>query len=348
MKLGLFVNDYMTEKVGYTTNRLAMAAINRGHEAWVISADGFKYDKDEKIKAVARHAPKNNYKVSETYLKDLQGSKARVEEITVDDLDVLFLRSDPSMDTGSRAWAQPVGINFGRLAMRHGVIVLNDPNGLAKAMNKMYFQLFPEEVRPRTIITRSKKAIKEFAEAEGGKIVLKPLQGSGGQGVFLVEQHDAKNLNQIVDALSKDGYIIAQEYLPEAAKGDTRLFLMNGQPLRYKGKYAAFRRIGAEDDVRSNVHAGGSIAQAEVTDEMLRLAEMVRPKLVQDGMFLVGLDVVGDKLMEINVFSPGGLGSAQKFEGVNFSHAVIEALEKKVAYMKYYHRNFDNVDLCTL
>ena len=80
----------------------------------------------------------------------------------------------------------------------------------------------------------------------------------------------------------------------------------------------------------------------------LRIAEMVRPKLVQDGMFLVGLDIVGDKLMEINVFSPGGLGSAQKFEGVNFSRAVVQALERKVQYQEFYKRNFDNTDLATL
>jgi len=136
--------------------------------------------------------------------------------------------------------------------------------------------------------------------------------------------------------------------LPAAAEGDTRLFLMNGSPLRYKGKFAAFRRVRSGDDMRSNIHAGGKLRQAEITDTHLRLAEIVRPKIVQDGMFLVGLDIVGDKLMEINVFSPGGLGSAQKFEKVNFNHAVIEALERKVEYMKYYRRSFDNVEMATL
>jgi glutathione synthase len=87
---------------------------------------------------------------------------------------------------------------------------------------------------------------------------------------------------------------------------------------------------------------------AEITDTHLRVAEVVRPKLVQDGMFLVGLDIVGDKLMEINVFSPGGLGSAQKFEKVNFTHAVIDALESKVQYMQFYRRSFDNVEMATL
>jgi glutathione synthase len=231
--------------------------------------------------------------------------------------------------------------------MRHGVIVLNDPNALAKATNKMYFQLFPDEVRPHTLITRDRGEIKSFAR-EFGTIVLKPIQGSGGANVFLVRPEDIPNLNQMIDAVTRDGYVIAQEYLQAAEEGDTRLFLMNGKVLRYKGKYAAFRRIRTGGDLRSNIHAGGKLDKAIIGDKELRIAEIVRPKLVQDGMFLVGLDIVGDKLMEINVFSPGGLGSAQKFEGCNFSHAVIQCLERKVEYMQYYERNFDNVEMACL
>lgn len=348
MRIGLVVNDISTEQAGYTTTRLGMAAINQGHEAWVMGVGDFAYDVDEVIRARARSAPKKHYKLGATYVADLQGKNARKERISVDDLDVLMLRNDPSTDTGSRAWAQNAGVIFGRVAMRHGVIVVNDPNGLATAMNKMYFQLFPEEVRPRTIITRDREEIRQFVDSEGGNAVLKPLQGSGGSGVFLVRKEERANLNQMIEAVTRDGYVIAQEYLPAATEGDTRLFMMNGQPLRHKGKYAAFRRVRSGEDMRSNIHAGGKLREAEINDSHLQLAEMVRPKLVQDGMFLVGLDIVGNKLMEINVFSPGGLGSAQKFERVNFAHAVIEALEHKVDYMRFYRRNFDNVEMATL
>ena len=348
MKLGFVVNDVMTEESGYSTTRLGMTALNRGHEVWVMGVGDMAYDVDEKIRANARSAPKKNYKSTETYLADIKGLKAKKERITIDDLDVLMLRNDPSQDSGAKSWAQTSGINFGRIAMRHGVIVLNDPNGLAKAVNKTYFQLFPDEVRPKTVITRNRDEIKQFVESQDGRAVLKPLQGSGGAGVFLVRPEDKANLNQMIDSLVRDGYVIAQEYLPAAAEGDTRLFVMNGRPLRYKGKYAAFRRVRAGDDMRSNIHAGGKLREAEITATHLKMAKIVRPKLVQDGMFLVGLDIVGDKLMEINVFSPGGLGSAQKFEKVNFNAAVIEALEQKVEYMSYYHRDFDNIDMATL
>lgn len=347
MRLAFVVNDISTEEAGYTTTRLAVAAINRGMEPWVIGVGSLEYDPDERIRAVARRAPKTRYKTGSSYLADLQGKKAIEERITVDDLDVLMLRNDPSTEKGRRDWAKTAAIDFGRVAMRNGVIVLNDPNGLAKAQNKMYFQTFPEEVRPLTLITRNRSEIRSFV-ADRGKVVLKPLQGSGGEGVFLVKTDDGANLNQIIDAVSRDGYVIAQEYLERAEVGDTRLFLMNGQPLRHRGRYAAFRRVRSGGDLRSNIHAGGKLAKADLDADAFALAEMVRPKLVQDGMFLVGLDIVGDKLMEINVFSPGGLGSAQRFEGVNFSHAVLDALERKVEYMGYYKRKFDNREMATL
>ncbi len=242
MKIGFMVNDIKTEEPGYTTTRLAMAAINRGNEVWLMGAGDFAYDIDEHIYARAKSVPKKSYKSSETYLSHLQGKNAISERIKIEDLDVLMLRNDPSTDTGFRSWAQSSGIIFGRAAMRHGVIVLNDPNGLAKAMNKMYFQLFPEEVRPRTLITRDKAEIKKFANEEGGNIVLKPLQGSGGSNVFLVKKEDLSNLNQMVEAVSRDGYVIAQEYLPAATEGDVRLFLMNGQPIAIQGKICGFQK----------------------------------------------------------------------------------------------------------
>jgi len=348
MRLGLFINDVAAELPGYTTTRLAQTATNRGDEVWYISASDFIYGADDIIYAQGTAAPKTKYRTPEAYLVDLKGDKAVKKRITVDDLDVLMLRSDPSTEIGNRVWAQTAGITFGRVAKRRGVIVVNDPDGLLKAMNKMYFQHFPEEVRPRTLISHNREDIKGFIAEMGGNAVIKPLQGSGGTGVFMAKVDDRSNINQMIDTLIRDGYVIAQEYLPAAAEGDTRLFMMNGKPLRYKGKYAAFRRLRSGDDLRSNIHAGGVKAKAEITDSHLRLAEIVRPKLVQDGMFLVGLDIVGDKLMEINVFSPGGLGSAQQFEKVNFNEAVVVALERKVIYMGHYHRNFANEEMAML
>ncbi|MHC4957233.1 MAG: glutathione synthetase [Planctomycetota bacterium] len=346
MKIGFVINDLATEQSAYTTTRLAMAAHNRGHESWLIGVGDLEYDPSERVCARGRRAPDKKFKSLENYLGEVKRSTA--SRITVDDLDVLMLRNDPADDTGRRSWAQGAGIIFGRAAMRRGVIVLNDPDGLSQAQTKMFLQDFPEDVRPHTLITRDRSEIRAFARELGGHVVLKPLAGSGGANVFLVRPDDMSNLNQMVDAVSRDGYVIAQAYLPAAAEGDIRMFIMNGQPLKAKGKYAAFRRTRATDDIRSNVHVGGKIQPAEIGTNELRLAEIVRPKLVMEGMFLVGLDIVGDKLMEINVFSPGGLGSARTTTGVSFTKPVMDALERKVQYASFYRRNFRNVEMATL
>lgn len=352
VRIAFLVNSVATEQPGYTTVRVFHAAVVQGHEAWILGIGDMTYGVDERVYAHGRTPNpttlgKARAKDHAAMLRHLQSSECRRETICLDETDILLLRNNPADDI-ERPWAQSAGVVFGRLLTMPGVVVLNDPDGLGRAMNKMYFQSFPEEVRPRSIITRDRNEIRRFAKAENGPIIVKPLQGSGGKDVFLIDRDSHANLNQIVESVGRSGYIIAQEYLPKAESGDTRLFLMNGVPLRHKGKFAAFRRARAGDDIRSNVHAGGTIEQAPVTDEMLRVAEIVRPRLVEDGMFLVGLDIVGDKLMEINVFSPGGIGSAQKFEKVNFADAILAALERKVSYMRYYRREFSNNELATL
>jgi glutathione synthase len=348
VNIAFLVNDPRTELAVYSTTRLGMTALQRGHSVWVFSVGDFSYESDQQITAQARAVPAGKYADGEAYLRALNEPSVPAERIRMAEMDVVMLRNDPAVDAGPRPWAQQAGLVFGRRATRHGVIVLNDPDGLSRALNKMYFQDFPNEVRPRTVITRSNSVIRDFARAENAPIVIKPLTGSGGQSVFLVRPEDMPNLNQMIEAVARDGYVVAQEYLPAAAKGDTRMFLMNGVPLQRDGHYAAFRRVRRGDDMRSNVTAGGTTARAKVTREMLHIAEVIRPKLVMDGMFLVGLDIVGDKLMEVNVFSPGGLGVAERFEGVDFCETVLESLERKVEYARNYRRSSDNMVIATL
>ena len=354
MKIGFVINDFETEGAAYTTTRISQAAREMGHESWTIPVGNFAANTDDQVYARARMTKAKTHKNGEAYLADLLGKKAHNELIKVSELDVLMLRNDPA-DDAERPWAQAAGINFGELALRHGVIVLNDPRTLSSALNKMYFQHFPPEVRPRTVISRDKDEIQNFIKNEGGRAILKPLQGSGGASVFLVQPEGTANINQMIEAITRDGYVIAQEYLPAAVEGDTRLFVVNGKPLVVDGHYAAFRRVSKKGDARSNLSSGGTIAKAKITDEMLHLAEVVRAKLVADGMFMVGLDIVGNKLMEINVLSPGGLGSAQKLENdTNFSHDIIGKIEQKVRYRNFsqddnYRRGrIDNKTLATL
>ena len=329
MKIAFVVNDIRTEKIDYTTTHLALESIRRRHEIWYINVSDFAYDPDEQVHAIAYQPPEKLYDSTQALLADVQSDQAIVKRITVDKIDVMMLRNDPTEDFHLRPWARLAGINFGRLALRHGVIVLNSPDGLNHAVNKTYLEYFPKQVRPRSLITRDKNDIRKFAEAEGGSIVIKPLVGSGGRNVFLIRPEDASNFNQMVEAVLQDGYVIAQEYLPQAIEGDTRLLLLNGEILRHEGQIAAIRRRRSMGDMRSNMSAGGTRARAEVTDTMIRLAEEVGPRLINDGIFLAGLDIVGDKIMEINVFSPGALYGASEVSGVNFMAPVIAALEDK-------------------
>lgn len=345
MKIGFVINDLATEQPTYTTIRLAQAATRAGHEAWLMSVGEFAYDPDGSFYAHAH--PAVNGKKQRSIQEFFEGFKRKARRIGVGELDVLMLRNDPAEDF-ERPWAQVSGFVFGQLAAREGVLVLNDPSSLAEAFNKMYFQHFPEAVRPRTLISREVDEIREFVKKEKGRAALKPLQGSGGSNVFVLKPGQEGNLQQMIEAITRDGYVIAQEYLPAAKQGDVRLFVMNGHPLEVNGKIAAFRRRPAKGEARSNMKVGGSAEQVKVDDKMLKIVEIVRPKLLCDGMFLVGLDIVGDKLMEINVFSPGGLGSAQSLEREDFSAAVIEAIERKVEYKRHYGASIGNGRLATM
>jgi glutathione synthase len=349
MKIGLVVNDINTEKAKYTTTLLAKTASNMGHEVSYISIENLSYSAKGEVYANAATIAAGKHNSLLAFCRILQKASESKRTITLDELDVLWLRNDPAEDVNHRPWARLAGLNFGRLAMRHGVLVVNDPRGLNEAINKMYLQYFPETVRPRAIITRDPTDIKHFVGLEGGYAVLKPLSGSGGHNVFLISPDNKLNTNQIIESVSQDGFVIVQEYLKAAKNGDTRLFLLNGKPLTAGNKIAAIHRVRVDgEDMRSNVTAGAKVLKAQVTPKMLELAEIVRPKLTHDGMFFVGLDIVAEKLMEINVFSPGGLHACENIENGKFSREIIRSLERKIELIKSYNYRFDNAEMATL
>ena len=348
MRIAFFVNSIEAETPHYTTTVLALAALSRGHEILYVTPGDFVLRADNSLMVRASVLPATNYKKPETFHKDLQSSKTSIKTIDVREIDIIFLRNDPSQDSIDRPWAAHVGSMFGRLASERGVLVVNDPAGLALAQNKLYFQDFPDQVRPITLISKSIEEIRAFIQEQPKGAIVKPLQGSGGKNVFKIDSPKDSNLNQIFEAVSGEGYLIAQGYLPEAKSGDVRLFLMNGKPLERQGKYAALRRVPAKGEVRSNIHVAGTPEPVEISEKMLAVAEMVRPKLIQDGMFFVGLDIVGDKILEINVFTPGGLWSISQMYKTDFAETVILALENKVSIRAAYPAGLSNRQLATL
>jgi glutathione synthase len=347
MRITFLVNDVATEVPPATSTILARAAARAGHTVHITGIDQLTYLPDGRISALAVAAPAAS-RNKESFLAAVQARDAPREKITSDDMDVLWLRYNPSEELQrERHWAQDSGFLFGRLAMERGVIVLNHPDTLAYAIDKLYMQHFPEDVRPRTLVTRDVEEIRRFYEECRRRIVLKPLSGYGGADVFLVER-DGKNLNQMVEAIARNGFVMAQEFLPDAAKGDTRFFMVNGEPLVVDGAVAALRRVSQGEDFRANMTAGAKPMKPRITDRMLELAGLVGPKLKRDGIFFAGLDIVGDRLVEINTISTGGLNAAGVLSKVDFAPEVIRLVERKAAIRRAYGGHISNIELATM
>lgn len=347
MKIAFVINRIASEQSNFTTTRLAWRAANAGHAVALIELGDFIYNGAGVLQARAISPARSDYASDAEYLAEVQHPDAHRDVITVTEQDVLLLRSNPAEEMFTRGWAVSSDLLFAQIAAARGVMVLNDATHLTNAVNKTYFLQFPECVRPRTLISRDAGDVKAFIEQMGGHAVIKPLQGYGGKGVFVVRPEHRPNLNQMIEAVIRDGYVLAQEYLPEAADGDLRLLLLNGRPLRVNGSWACFRRRSSDGDSRSNISAGGTVEAAPPDAAALRLAEIVGPKLSQDGMYLAGLDVAGDKLMEINVHSSGGLNVVEDLMGVPFCDHVIGDLERKVRLRDHYAGSIDHAFLAT-
>ena len=348
MKICFVVNNVETETCG-TTVYLMQEARKRKHEVYAMGVGDFFFKQGEELSIDSTYVPKKmEAKTPEEYLKLLQGDKAKKERITATDLDVLFIRNNPTEEGSSRQWAEQSGIAFGRMMQQEGVLVLNDAYALSNAfIDKLYFEELPASIKPNSIITRKKEDVMEFFEKHKKKMVLKPLEGSGGRDVYLIDKNE-KNLNQIIENLSGQGYIIAQEYLPAAKDGDVRVLLLNGRVMEKDGNYGIIKRLTGEGEFRSNFNQGGTGDKSPLTDEMKRIIEITAPKLIRDGLFFVGLDVVKDKLIEINVLSPGGMDHFGEIGLPDFSDVVIDAIEKKVEYKKLYKGQISNQVLATM
>lgn len=347
MKICFVVNSIETETCG-TTMYLVYEAWKRKHDVYVMGVGDFSFTNTEKLTINSTYVSKNAKAGSpQEYLEVLQGDKAKESRIIASDLDVLFIRNNPTEEGTSRQWAEQAGVAFGRMMQQEGVLVLNDAYALSNAfIDKLYFEELPSSIKPASLITRRKDEILEFFENHKKKMVLKPLEGSGGRDVYLIDKNE-KNLNQIIENITNKGYVIAQEFLPEA-KEDVRVLLMNGRIMEKEGNYGIIRRVSGEGEFRSNFSQGGSADKSPLTEGIKKVVEVVAPKLIKDGLFFVGLDVVKDKLIEINVLSPGGLDHFGDINLPDFSDLVIDSIEKKIAYKEMYEGQIENRVLATM
>lgn len=333
MKICFVVRSVYSQVLTYTTTHLAYEAARRGHKVVYSTVNSFTITDDLKVRATIVSPGSGPFDSRRQFLGALQGEMAEREEVTLSDYDVVFLRYNPN-EAEERDKTTNPAIEFGRILKMHGVLVLNDPNGLAKASSKMYMSSFPEEVRPRTLITRNTHKIKDFIKTLKKPSIIKPLTGFGGQDVFFLKNPKEININQIISSVAKNGYVMVQEYLPAVKKGDKRLLLLNGNPIFVGDRAAMYRRMSPKGDIRSNMHVGGRRKRVEFTKTEAHVAELIRPKLVADGLYLVGADIVGDKLLEVNVFCPGGINNINELYGINVGKVVIEDLEKRIRLKK--------------
>jgi len=241
------------------------------------------------------------------------------EDVSLHDVDAVLVRTDPPFDD-NYLWCT--------LLLEHikrDTLVLNDPHGLREANEKLYACLFPE-LMPETIVTSHKARIKAFVDRVGGQAVIKPIGGRGGEGVMVL-RHGDPNINAIIEATTFEGRrsAMVQVFLPEVKIGDKRILVLDGEPL------GAILRVPSSDEVRSNLRVGGTAVKAELDEADLRIVKTLAPRLRADGLWFVGLDVIGGKLTEVNVTSPTGIQSMERLDQKPICATVIEWIEKRVA-----------------
>jgi glutathione synthase len=237
--------------------------------------------------------------------------------------DVIILRSNPPLDM--------IMLNF-LDSVKDDVFIMNDLDGIRRANNKLYTAVFEDEKSefiPRTHVTKNKQYLKETIKEGPDRMILKPLNGFGGSGVILIEKRAMKSINSLLDFYidNKDGtsnYVILQDYIEGADQGDVRILLLNGQPI------GAMKRVPGEEDHRSNVSAGGTVQKHSLTSQEKELCRKIGPKLVKDGLYFCGIDVIGGMLVEVNVMSPGGITYINKVYKSRIQEKIIDFVEDKV------------------
>ncbi|MBY5922988.1 glutathione synthase [Ferrimonas balearica] len=236
------------------------------------------------------------------------------------DLDVILMRKDPPFDT-----EYIYATYMLERAEELGVLVVNKPQSLRDCNEKLFTAWFSEHT-PTTLVTRSAERIRAFHK-EHGDIILKPLDGMGGASIFHVRQ-DGSNLGVIIEILTNHGqyYAMVQKYIPEIKDGDKRILVVDGEPVPY-----CLARIPQGSETRGNLAAGGLGVAQPLSDSDRRIAEAVAPELKRRGLIFVGLDVIGDKLTEVNVTSPTCVREIEAAFDIDISGRLMDAIEKRLA-----------------
>ncbi len=295
---------------GDSSFRLAEEAQARGHELFYYTPDKLAYDRG---RITARGWPLTVQRVKGDHFS--LGAE-RVADLS--EFDVVWLRQDPPFDMFYITTTHLLE------RVRDTTLVVNDPFWVRNFPEKLLILDFPE-LMPPTAIARDLDTIRTF-KAEHGDVILKPLYGNGGAGVFHLPESDRNlsSLHEMFTGFSREPLIV-QKYLPEIKDGDKRVILVDGEPV------GAINRLPGKGEVRSNMHVGGRPEKVALTDRDREICATIGPRLREAGQIFVGIDVIGQYLTEINVTSPTGIQELERFDGINVAGMIWDAIEAKRA-----------------
>ncbi|MEB3829731.1 glutathione synthase [Phormidium sp. CCY1219] len=308
-----------------TSIALMESAQARGHELWITQADQLSVV-DGKAWALLERVSLNPVeRVDERWIAADPWYEIKPDRLyPLEQMDALFMRTDPPVTipylyaTYILDYIDPTK-----------TLTMNSPRGLRAANEKMYALQFTNVI-PETIVSQTKSVIRDFVERKGAG-VLKPLGGKAGEGILFLQPNDS-NLNSLIEISTKNGKepVMVQTYLPEARQGDKRIILLNGEPI------GAVNRVPSGTEFRGNMAVGGKAVKTAITDRERQICTEVAPKLREDGLYFVGLDVIGGYLTEVNVTSPTGLREIDKYQpdGYRLGDKVIEWVENYVSKLK--------------
>jgi len=309
----LYVMDPMTRVLvdKDTTFAFQLEGQKRGHEQYHCLAGDLFVDRTVPH-AIARRV------TVERATPHFRLDEAHVAPLTA--FDVIFMRKDPPFDMAYVFACHLLGLVDPKVSF-----VINDPRGVVNANEKIYALNFPSVI-PESLVAADQVRLKAFMESLGGEMIVKPLDGCGGAGVLHVHRGD-RNLNALLEMSTLEGtrLVMAQRYLPAVRQGDKRLIVLDGEPL------GGILRVPREDEHRGNIHVGGSVVRSPVDDRDRAICAAMAPRLRQDGLFFVGLDIIGGFVTEVNVTSPTGVQEIDRLDGTNLEARVIDFVEQRAA-----------------
>ena len=311
LKIGVVMDPVDKIDIGKdTTFVLMLEAQQRGHEIYFMELDDL---------FVRGGTPEARYRRLELERAKPHYRLSQFKTGALDDFDSVWMRKDPPFDIKFF-----FATHLLSLIDQSKCFVMNDPKGLREANEKLYALRFPEQI-PQTLVASDMERLKTFMGDLGGEMIIKPLDGSGGSGVFHLRDQD-RNTNAILEAATDNGrrLVMAQRYLPEIRQGDKRIITLNGEPL------GAVLRVPLESETRGNIHVGAQCVKTEVTARDREICAALAPLMRADGLYFVGLDVIGSFLTEVNVTSPTGIQEVNALNGVRLECQVVDFVEQQV------------------